>query len=130
MKQMGGFEIAANQRGLSEQLNVAETKKGKLVDFIKQSPFWLAGKADEVTWGAIWNACEWEIANKQKKLEIGSDLYYRAVAELFTEIVDQTQVVDGVLQRSAIMRSANTLDRQASAFMGEPIKSLNVFIRA
>lgn len=45
-------------------------------------------------------------------------------------MIDQTQVVDGILQRSNIMRGKSTLSQQATAFMGEPIMSLNVLMRS
>jgi hypothetical protein len=52
------------------------------------------------------------------------------VAKRFTEIVEKTQVVDGVLQRSDMMRSDNAFNRMATAFMGEPTKQYNMVIRA
>lgn len=89
-----------------------------------------AGAADAVTWGRIWNACEWATVRKHKELAKGSAAFYAAVNQLFTEVIDQTQVVDGVLQRSNIMRSSNAVVKQATSFMGEPIMSLNLLLRA
>lgn len=45
-------------------------------------------------------------------------------------MIDQSQVVDGVLQRSQIMRSSNALHKQATSFMGEPTMALNMLMRA
>lgn len=89
-----------------------------------------AGKADAVTWGALWNACEWQVKRERPNLRAGSGEFYSAVNEVFTSMIDQTQVVDGILQRSNIMRGKSDLAKQATSFMGEPIMSLNVFIRA
>lgn len=58
------------------------------------------------------------------------DAFYRQTAKLFAEVIDQTQVVDSVLQRSNIMRSSNAVVKQATSFMGEPIMSLNLLMRA
>lgn len=89
-----------------------------------------AGKADAVTWGALWNACEWQVKRERPNLRAGSGEFYSAVNEVFTSMIDQTQVVDGILQRSNIMRGKSDLAKQAASFMGEPIMSLNVFMRA
>ena len=89
-----------------------------------------AGKADAVTWGKLWNACEWQVKRERPNLRAGSGEFYSAVNEVFTSMIDQTQVVDGILQRSNIMRGKSDLAKQATSFMGEPIMSLNVFMRA
>lgn len=88
-----------------------------------------AGKADAWAWGKIWNACEWDTAREHKELVVGSDAFYQETARLFTEVIDQTQVVDGVLQRSNIMRSSNEVVKQATSFMGEPIMALNLLMQ-
>lgn len=88
-----------------------------------------AGKADAWAWGKIWNACEWATAREHKALAVGSDAFYQETARLFTEVIDQTQVVDGVLQRSNIMRSSNEVVKQATSFMGEPIMALNLLMQ-
>ena len=68
--------------------------------------------------------------------EVGAFLRRQAPAQLgldlhgVLEVIDQTQVVDGVLQRSNIMRSSNAVVKQATSFMGEPIMSLNLLMRA
>ena len=102
---------------------------GGALEWLNDKSMALAGKADAVTWGKIWNACEWQVAS-ETNLEVGSDAYYRQVAAVFTDVIDQTQVVDGIMQRTQIMRDGDMLFRQATSFMGEPLKSLNIFMRA
>ena len=102
---------------------------GGALEWLNDKSMALAGKADAVTWGKIWNACEWQVAS-ETNLEVGSDEYYRRVAEVFTDVIDQSQVVDGIMQRTQIMRDSDALTRQATSFMGEPLKSLNMFMRA
>ena len=102
---------------------------GGVFEWLNDKSMALAGKADAVTWGKIWNACEWQVAS-ETNLEVGSDAYYRQVAAVFTDVIDQTQVVDGIMQRAQIMRDSDALTRQATSFMGEPLKSLNMFMRA
>lgn len=128
-KQIGGFEIGNGVR-LETELFGDLSKGGKhalnKLDDISSTP---AGKADEITWGRIWNACEWQVS-KDKSIAKGSDEYYQATAKLFTRVIDESQVVDGVLQRSQIMRSNSALNKMATSFMGEPTMSLNIMMRA
>lgn len=90
----------------------------------------LAGKADGWTWSKLWNACAAEIEEKRPNLEKGSDAYYRAVAERFNEVIDQTQVVDSVLSRTQLMRSSRDLTKMAASFMSEPSKVYNMFLNS
>ena len=128
-KAIGGYEINSNDSGLKGVIYRPETKKGKFVDSLKESPLWAAGKADEITWGILWNACEIE-TNKNASLENGSEEYYEAVSRLFTKVINETQVVDGVLQRSQLMRSSSGWIKPLTTFKGEPTMALNGVIRA
>ena len=103
--------------------------EGGVMDKLNDWSGWAAGKADAVTWGAIWNACEWTVVN-EGGYEKGGDAFFSRVAQVFTEVIDQSQVVDGIMQRTQIMRDANGLTKQATAFMGEPLKTLNMFMRS
>lgn len=102
---------------------------GSFMEWLSDKSMSLAGKADAMTWGKIWNACEWQVA-ADTSLEVGSDAYYQQVAKVFTDVIDQTQVVDGIMQRTQIMRDSDALTRQATSFMGEPLKSLNILMRS
>ena len=124
-KEVGSFDISSPYT-MSERFYGKEGAANKLNELAGTG----AGKADEVTWGKLWNACEWQVNRERPGLRPGSEAFYSAVDEVFTDMIDQTQVVDGVLQRSNIMRGKSALAQQATAFMGEPIMSLNVFIRA
>lgn len=124
-KDTGSFDISS-PRQMNEILFDDRTPVRKLNDALSAP----AGMADAITWGRLWNACEWATAREHKSLQRGSEAFYQEVNELFTEVIDQTQVVDGVLQRSNIMRSSNAVVKQATSFMGEPIMSLNMMLRA
>lgn len=124
-KDAGGFDISSPYK-MTETLFDNRTNVRKLNDALSAP----AGAADAVTWGKLWNACEWATAREHQGLTKGSEAFYRQTAKLFAEVIDQTQVVDGVLQRSNIMRSSNAVGKQATSFMGEPIMSLNLLMRA
>ncbi len=124
-KDVGSFDISSpytlsdrfyGQTGFSTKLNELAGKG--------------AGAADAMTWGALWNACEWQVKREKPDLRAGSGEFYSEVNRVFTDMIDQTQVVDGILQRSNIMRGERDLAQQATAFMGEPIMSLNVLMRS
>lgn len=124
-KDAGGFDISSPYK-MTETLFDNRTNVRKLNDALSAP----AGAADAVTWGKLWNACEWATAREHQSLTKGSEAFYWQTAKLFAEVIDQTQVVDGVLQRSNIMRSSNAVVKQATSFMGEPIMSLNLLMRA
>lgn len=124
-KDAGGFDISSPYK-MTETLFDNRTNVRKLNDALSTP----AGAADAVTWGKLWNACEWATAREHQGLTKGSEAFYRQTAKLFAEVIDQTQVVDGVLQRSNIMRSSNAVVKQATSFMGEPIMNLNLLMRA
>ena len=124
-KAMGGFDISSP---MQMQEILFDSKKG--LQRFNEAMMAPAGAADALTWGRIWNACEWATKRKHKDLKKGSAEFYEETARLFTEVIDQTQVVDGVLQRSQTMRSGNALLKQATSFMGEPTMAMNMLLRA
>lgn len=124
IKDEGSFDIS-NPRQMKETLFDSRTLRQRASD-AASAP---AGKADSITWGKLWNACEWAVAREHKDLARGSEAFYQETARRFAEVIDQTQVVDGVLQRANIMRSSNETVKQATSFMGEPIMALNILMR-
>jgi hypothetical protein len=84
----------------------------------------LAGKMDEVTWGALWRACEAETHELRPDLT-GAELY-RETGKRLSEIIDYTQVVDTPLHRSQMMRSKNYVEQMSTAFMSEGTKTYNM----
>ena len=124
-KDWGHFDINTG-RQMKDVLFDNASKLEKL----KQKTMWGALMADSIAWGQLWNAVEAETRAKRNDLTVGSEEYYNAVAKRFTEIVDHTQVVDGILQRSQLMRSPDALTKMATAFMGEPTKQYNMAVAA
>lgn len=124
-KDVGSFDISSPYT-LKDRFYGKEGVTNKLDDLAGAA----AGKADAATWGKLWNACEWQVKREKPDIRAGSNEFYSAVNDAFSDMIDQTQVVDGILQRSNIMRGKSTLSQQATAFMGEPIMSLNVLLRS
>lgn len=124
-KDWGYFDINTGR-----QMKDVMFDNASLLEKTKQVGMWGASMADSISWGKLWNAVESETKAKNKELKVGSEEYYETVAKRFTEIVDHTQVVDGILQRSQVMRSADNLTKMATAFMGEPTKQYNMAVAA
>ena len=124
-KDWGNFEI--NQ---GRQLQNIMFNTDSKLERARNAAMWLAGEMDSVTWGRIWNACELEVMDTMPGLARGSTAFYEAVSQRFTDIIDQTQVVDNVLGRSQIMRSSDSLSKMATSYMGEPTQSYNLVYRA
>lgn len=120
-----GFYETNIGKGLNELLFGESTVKGKL----QEASLWAAGKADELTWGKLWNACELETQDLHPELTVGSEEYYQTVGKRLSGIIDRTQVVDTVFHRSQMMRSKG-LAQLYSAFKSEPTKSYNLLRNA
>lgn len=143
MKPAGGWKKAVKYAPIAQwkdwgyfDINTGRQMKDVLfdtdstLDKVKNASMWGAGKMDSLSWGMLWNAVEAETRDTRKELQPGSEAYYAAVAARFTEIIDHTQVVDGILQRSQIMRSGDGLTKMATSFMGEPTKQYNMMMQA
>ena len=89
-----------------------------------------AGAMDSLAWSHLWNSLEAETRRKHKNLAPGSEAFYQKVAQRFHQVIDHSQVVDGILQRSQIMRSADGVTKMATSFMAEPTKIYNMFTTA
>ena len=90
---------------------------------------WLPQKMDEITWAHIWNAIKAETLDKTS-LKEGSEEFYNHVSERFKEVIDRSQVMDSVFQRSEIMRSQNFAAKLATNFMAEPTVNYNMIFDA
>lgn len=124
-KDWGYFDINTG-RQMRDVLFNSDSKLNKL----RQAGMAGASAADSFTWARLWNAVEAETKDRRKELKPGSADFYRAVSQRFEEIVDRSQVVDGILQRSQIMRFPDGLTKMSTSFMGEPTKSYNMFMNA
>ena len=89
---------------------------------------YLAGQADDLSWGIMYKAAELKTAKEHPELK-GSD-FDKAATKLFEDIVDHTQVVDTIFHKSQWMRSQELGHKVTSAFMAEPTKTYNMLYRA
>lgn len=95
-------------------------------NFIMNNRAFSPGAADAVTWTAIWNAIKRETKRTRKDLDPNSEEFMYALRDRFNEVINLTQVVDGIPQRSQLMRSENDVTKMATSFMGEPTTTYNM----
>lgn len=95
-------------------------------NFIMNNRVFSPGAADAVTWTAIWNAVKRETKRTRKDLNPDAEEFMYAVRDRFNEVINLTQVVDGIPQRSQLMRSENDVTKMATSFMGEPTTTYNM----
>lgn len=124
-KSLGFIDINV-QRGVVDLIKHDKT----LADEVTEASMKWAGKADEVTLGYLWNACEFEVRDKYPALKVGSDEYYTKVGKRLREIIYATQVVDSTMTRSHMMRSGDRFDKILTNFASEPTVSYNMLMDA
>ena len=120
-----GFYETDIARTIEEQIKGTKDIRQKLIELSLKG----AELGDAITWGALWNACEYEVA-ATKAHKVGTEEFYQAVGSKLREVVYRTQVVDSVLTRSEAMRSKNAKMKELSAFMSEPTLSANILMDA
>ena len=116
--------------GLGPTLKALITNNKSTVDKIVDKSLYLAGKADDITWGCLWNAVKLEVADKNKGIDKNSPEYMEKVKERFEDIIYSTQVVDDLFSKSQIMRHKDGATRSLTSFMAEPIKTYNMLRNA
>ena len=120
-----GFYDTNISRSLEEQIKGKTNLQQKMIEWSLKG----AELGDALTWGCLWNACEYEVA-ATKQHDIGTEAFYQAVGRKLREVVYSTQVVDSVLTRSQMMRSKNAKTKEISSFMSEPTLSANILMDA
>ena len=120
-----GFYDTNISRTIEEQMKGVKDVKQKIIELSLKG----AEIGDALTWGALWNACEYEVASNTKN-KVGSEEFYQDVGKKMREVVYSTQVVDSTLTRSQIMRSKRGMAQEAAAFMSEPTLSANILMDA
>jgi hypothetical protein len=122
IKEMGYFDTGLG-RSTVEWIKGNQSIKDKVDDLLSKAP----AIADELSWAYIWEAIKKE-TKATTNLTMGSDEFLKKCGERFTEIITNTQVYDSVLSRSGVMRSKDTGMKMATAFMAEPITSVNMMV--
>jgi len=120
----GSFDINVG-KGLRQQM----TGEATIRENIANKAGFLLEKGDEFAWKRLWYAAEKKVEGTTD-LKKGTEEYYKAAADIFNDIIDKTQVVDSVLNRTDAMKSKNGLVKLSTSFMSEPSKTYNMVYRA
>lgn len=139
-KEKGGTEEAKQYSGLAvwKSLGFFDTNLAKgMQDQIKNSDSFTdkavekgmaaAGKADEITFGIIWNACKLE---QMDKTDLSGEELMQATNDRFREVILSTQVIDSTISRSDWMRSDSLAMKELTSFKSEPTVSYNMLLES
>ena len=122
-KAQGYYDVNIS-KGLTEKIKHDETWKDKVIEYSMKG----MEIADQVTLGYLWNACELEIRETRKDLQVGSEEFYMAIGKRLRDVIYATQVVDSTMTRSHIMRSSDRKDKELTAFLSEPTLAYNMLM--
>ena len=100
--------------------------KNSVADNVTDKAMALAGIMDDATWKRLYRSVELWVAHDMG--ENHSEAYRQEVGRRFTDVIDRTQVVDSVFERTQAMRSTNYGWQIATAFMAEPLKTYNLLV--
>lgn len=134
VKELGGADINA-KRSLGKEityLGIRDTTAQGRFNTITEKQFWLAEKADQLTWMYIWSACKNEAIDKLKNRQKAHGIGYtyedvlRMAGDRFDEVTNETQVYDSVFARSKIMRSSSFTAKLYTSFFAEASTTLNM----
>ncbi|MBQ6177732.1 MAG: hypothetical protein IJK29_11085 [Bacteroidales bacterium] len=105
-----------------------------------QKAKWLMGwieKTDRATVGRLWYAAEYYVKDNynlekgtEEQIKNGESPFYRKVAEVFADIVEDTQPNYTILQRPDILRNPNKLVRAMVMFSTQRFQNGNILIDA
>ncbi|MBP3554450.1 MAG: strawberry notch family protein [Clostridia bacterium] len=112
-KSFGFYDVDVT-RSVTELIRHDESLLDKFNDFGMRG----AETADTLTWAAIWNACKQEVV-KTHGMDPSSEKFFKAVTNLFEDVIYKTQVVDSILTKNEYLRSQGFGAKTMGAFMSE-----------
>ena len=121
------------QRGYMDA-DIGDIYRGKSIsDTVTENVPWLMNwitAMDAHTVGSLWYACEENVKDSNKALQVGSDEYYKEVAKLFNQVTYDTQPNYTVMQRPDILRNPNALVRALFMFKTQIMQNFNILSEA
>lgn len=118
-----GFYDTNISRGLTDKIKQNPTLLDKTMEVGTKG----AEAADRFTWAAMWYAAKDSVKRSAYDTE---EAYFKAVTDLFEEVIYKTQVVDSVLTKSEFLRSKGGIARQLGSFMSEPSATVSMLMDA
>ena len=109
-------------QGFSTQELGDMAKRGKSLPKLLN---WVQG-VDVITTRKLWKAAEYYVRQTDKSLSIGTDPYYRAIANVYNRIIEETQPNYTTMQRPQLLRSDDTLMQNLAMFKTQPFQNFNI----
>lgn len=78
----------------------------------------------------IWKAAEWKVAHDDRTLLHDVEKWHKATAELFNQVVLESQANYTTMERGEILRTNNVFLRSIAMFKTEPFQAFNVLYDA
>ena len=86
---------------------------------------WIQG-IDLATTRKLWKASEYYVQSHNKNLKKGTDEYYKAVAEIYNRVIEETQPNYTTMQRPGLLRSDNDIVLALNMFKTQPYQNFNI----
>ncbi len=90
---------------------------------------WIQG-IDLATTRKLWKASEYYVRENSPSLRVGSEAYYRAVADIYNRVIEETQPNYTTMQRPQLLRSDDTLMGNLAMFKTQPFQNFNILYDA
>ncbi len=115
---------------LSDKISKLETELPEGFDKVPSALLNWIQAVDIKTVGTLWKACEYKVSSDNKQLKSGTDAYYKEVAKLFNQCVEDTQPNYTTLQRADIQRNPNKFMKQIVMFKTQPLQNFGILYDA
>lgn len=90
---------------------------------------WVQG-VDLLTTRKLWKASEYYVRADNKGLAVGTDAYYKAVADVYNRVIEETQPNYTTMQRPQLLRSDDSLLGNLAMFKTQPFQNFNILYDA
>lgn len=110
---------------------LGDIKAGNSRSILEEIPAlnWIQGM-DVLTTRKLWKASEYYVQQHNKRLEVGSEDYYKAVADIYNRVIEETQPNYTAMQRPGLLRSDSALVQTLNMFKTQPYQNFNILYDA
>lgn len=106
---------------------LGDIRSGNKQNLLNKYPFlnWIQG-IDLATTRKLWKASEYYVQDHNKNLKKGTDEYYKAVADIYNRVIEETQPNYTTMQRPGLLRSDNDIVLALNMFKTQPYQNFNI----
>lgn len=116
---------------MKELGDIKAGRKDSLVDKTTKYPIfnWIQAM-DVLTTRKLWKASEYYVRQHNKALKVGTEEYYKAVAEIYNRVIEETQPNYTTMQRPQLLRADGSLVQTLNMFKTQPFQNFNILYDA